>query len=246
MKKLVKISVYFILAMIVLTLTEANSKMLYDTSIFFLKDKTLETWIALLKAIGFSLATIVIVIENKNLVIKLFFIVMDGFIVFVAYYIEPQNWIHYSGIIYGLYTSLIFYFIGSLAHKFYFEKTEPKKDFEKCYIEANIAYDKAMSINDNYSKKVDELKDRIDKYKEANISLINNIEIKDKEKEHLQNKLDVLLIEQTILHLKRSSKEGKRWDQIPETINKISELESKKDKLNNKIKNYVENEGNRN
>lgn len=133
MKKVIKTSVFLILIFVCYMLTESNAKILsYTNQVHFdFLGQGAEEYMAIIKGLGFSWATIIIVVYHKKLSVKIMFVLLDVYIVHVFHYIDKDIWFKYTSFYYSGMTGLIFLFVGLAAYDFYLEsQKKPKKTFK--------------------------------------------------------------------------------------------------------------------
>ncbi len=121
MKILIKILLVLILTFIAYLVTETNAKILsYTNQIHFSwAGDWYGNYMPLVKALGISLATIVIIISYESKIIRGLFIFLDGSIVFMYQFLNIELWSKYTSAYYGFMTALILLFVGNLAHNYY-------------------------------------------------------------------------------------------------------------------------------
>lgn len=112
-KSILQFTVWLIVCILIIALIEANYKMLLAISPN--PSKLLTT----IKAMGFGLAAIVVIIYHKKLGVKLLFVAVDIGVMLLFQYFDTSTWKHSGAIIYALYTGLILGFIGTMASTMY-------------------------------------------------------------------------------------------------------------------------------
>jgi len=73
---------------------------------------------AILKSLGYSLATILIILYHQKIWVKLLFVVLDSVIIFIYLHSGFWAWYHYGSYIYAIYTGIIMFFVGIMATEF--------------------------------------------------------------------------------------------------------------------------------
>lgn len=109
MKKLIRFSAFLIVCILVVTLVEANYKMLLDIA------PNPAPWLSMVKSVGFALAAITVIISHPRQWVKMLFVSVDMGIMFLFQYYTPDTWKHSAALIYALYTGLILAFIGNMV-----------------------------------------------------------------------------------------------------------------------------------
>ncbi len=169
MKKFLQLSIILVLSFLVIQLLEANAKILWKINqVNF--NNFFDVALSLVKAFGYSLATVVIVIYYRSYFIRTLFIAIDMLVVYTYYHFNNEGWWLLASYAYPIYTGLIFGFIGHMA----FERWKVADDTKE-----------------------------------------------------LQRELEKRKIQDEIMNLKRKGGKGQRWDQKPELVEKIAELETK-------------------
>lgn len=125
---LILIGSLIVLGIIIIGLTEANAKMFNHIGDMGYFPYYINKWIPLIKSVGFSLGTIVVVVYYRKPYIKLFFIALDIFIIWTFYYLKYDSWKDYIGFAYAIYTGLVFAYIGNIVHLYFREKVNNKKE----------------------------------------------------------------------------------------------------------------------
>ena len=70
---------------------------------------------AMAKALGYSLATFLVLVYYKNIAIKIFFALLDSAIVFIYLNKSFDIWWRYDSYVYSVYTGLILIFVGLMG-----------------------------------------------------------------------------------------------------------------------------------
>ena len=109
MKKLIRFSAFLIVCILVVTLVEANYKMLLAIA------PNPVPWLSMIKSVGFALAAITVIISHPRQWVKLTFVAVDMAIMYLFQYYAPETWKHSAALIYAVYTGLILAFIGNMV-----------------------------------------------------------------------------------------------------------------------------------
>jgi len=104
---------------------------------------------AIIKALGYSLATILIIIFYRSIYIKILFVLLDSAIIFIYLRENYEIWFKYGSYIYAIYTGLIILFVGLIATKLL--KDEKQDDLERNKLPKNIS-DAVTFYMDNKDK----------------------------------------------------------------------------------------------
>ncbi len=116
MKRFVHISTIMVLAFLVIQLLEANAKILWKINqVNF--DNSFDVALSFAKALGYSLATVIITISYRSWCVRTLFIAIDMAVVFIYYHVTDDGWWVQASYAYPVYTGLIFLFVGQLAYK---------------------------------------------------------------------------------------------------------------------------------
>lgn len=139
MKSIVKVLIIIILIFIAYMVTEVNTQILSYTSQVYIEwlPKWYDNINPLIKALGISVSTIIIIISYESKWIRGLFITLDGSIVWMFQFINKDVWQPYTSYYYGLMTALILLFIGNLAHRYYIKSNSNQLNEQDSNININ-------------------------------------------------------------------------------------------------------------
>ncbi|NJL75302.1 MAG: hypothetical protein HC892_09990 [Saprospiraceae bacterium] len=83
---------------------------------------------AFLKALGYSLATLLIIVYYKSKVIKFIFVCIDSLLIFNYLHSGFFNWYEKGSYVYAAYTGIILFFVGLMASRLINDYAEREKE----------------------------------------------------------------------------------------------------------------------
>lgn len=141
----------------------SETKRLYNTFLGNEKRK------ALAKALGYSLATLLIIIYFKNYLIKILFVCLDSTIVFVYLNKSYDVWWLYGSYIYSIYTGITLFFVGLVFTDLIKELTQqPEKPKESELKPLKDQIELLMLEQKRFSEEFAFVTDRDNQIKEVN------------------------------------------------------------------------------